>query len=178
MNMKKLFVLILFTFGLTFTGFPQTNTYYQNKNILSPKDFYNISFNGLTLKRIIATKGDAAKVNDLFGMSMETSKSDDSNYYWINFWNGAISLTFDELVGNLDLSGLDVLNKSVAVKIGDKLIHLGDSIDKLGSVKIFTGINSGIKFILFLPQGADGQSLRIDFDPATKIITKIKYRST
>lgn len=178
MILRKLFVLILLAFGLTITGFSQTNTYYQNKNTLSPEDFYNISFNGITLQSIIATKGDPAKVDALFGMSMTQSKSNDPNYCWINFGNGSINLTFDELVGNLDLSGLDVLNKSVAVKIGDKVIHLGDSTDKLGSVKIFTGINTGTKFILFLPQGADGQSLRIDFNPATKTITKITYKAT
>ncbi len=176
--MKKLFVLVLFTLVLTFSGFSQTSIYYQNKNILSSEGFYNISFNGITLVSIIVTKGVPAKVNALFGMPMETSKSNDSNYNWTNFSNGAISLSFDELIGKLDLSSLNVLNKSVAVKIGDKVIHLGDSIDKLGSVKIFTGINTGIKYILFLPQGADGQSLRIDFDPATRIITKISYMAT
>ena len=178
MNMKRLFVLILFTFGLTFTGFSQTNIYYQNKNIISSEDFYNISFNGITLGSIMDTRGDPAKVNALFGMSMEANKSDDPNYYWINFISPAVSFTFDELIGNLDLSGFEVHNNTVAVKIGGKIIHIGDTIEKLGNIKIFTGKISGTKFILYLPQGADGQSLRIDFDPATKIITKISYMAT
>ena len=176
--MKNIILTTLLFFGILSSGYSQSNTYYQNKNVLPPKDFYNVSFNGITLRSIIYTKGDPAKVDVLFGTSMQVEKSKDTNYYWINFISPAVSFTFDELIGNLDLSGFEVHNNTVAVKIGGKIIHIGDTIEKLGNIKIFTGKISGTKFILYLPQGADGQSLRIDFDPATKIITKISYMAT
>jgi len=177
--MKKLLSTTFLLLGILLTGYGQTNPYYQNKNVLPPEEFYNISFNGITLGSIIDTKGDPVKVNALLGTNMKIEKSKDPNYYWINFISTAVSFTFDELISSpADLSGLDVENNTVVVKISGRIIQIGDSIDKLGNVKIFTGKVSGTKFILYIPQDADGQSLKIDFNPTTKIITKISYSAT
>jgi len=175
--MKNIVLTTLLFFGILLTGYGQTNLYYQNNNILPPEDFYNISFNGITLGSIIDTKGDPAKVNTLFGMTMEANKSNDPNYFWINFGNDAIGFTFDELIGDLDLSRLEVKSNQVAVKIGDKIIHIGDSIEKLGNIKILTQTD-GNKVILFITKESDGVWISIDFNPTTKIITKISYMAT
>ncbi|VAW28021.1 hypothetical protein MNBD_BACTEROID07-392 [hydrothermal vent metagenome] len=121
--MKRLFVLILFTFGLTFTGFSQTNTYYQNMNIISWDEFTHVSFEGITLGNIMQTKGDTTKVNALFGKPMQYRKSNDPNYYWISLGNSDISFSFDELASGL--SSLEVESPKVAVKIGSKISILG-----------------------------------------------------
>ena len=172
--MKKLFVLVLFAFGITFTGFSQTNTYYQNKNVISWDEFTHVSFNGITLGKIMQTKGDTTKVNALFGKSMQYRKSNDPNYYWISFGNSDISFSFDELASGM--SSLEVESPKVAVKIESKIIHIGDSIDKLGNVKILTGTD-GNKSIEFLSEDADDEWISIEFDQSTKKITKISFKS-
>ncbi len=215
--MKKLFVLVLFAFGITFTGFSQTNTYYQNKNVISWDEFTHVSFNGITLGKIMQTKGDTTKVNALFGKSMQYRKSNDPNYtncnskfpirnlgfyngkcrynsktsrlnemkicdilmynryyYWISFGNSDISFSFDELASGM--SSLEVESPKVAVKIESKIIHIGDSIDKLGNVKILTDTD-GNKSIEFLSKDADDEWISIEFDQSTKKITKISFKS-
>ncbi len=173
--MKKLLLTTILFFGIFLTGYSQTNPYIQNKNVISWDEFTDISFNDITLGSIKHTRGDPAKVNALFGVTMKVEKSDDPNYYWISFHNSDISFSFDELVTSpAVLSSLDVENNTVAVKIGNKIIHIGDSIDKLGNVKILTNTD-GSKSILFLSEPADDQWVSVDFNQSTKIITKIYY---
>lgn len=173
MKQSVLFGFLFFDMIITAAG--QTSIYMLNKNVLSVTDFYNISFDSITLKSIIDTKGDPAKVDSLFGMNMEKNKSDDPGYYWINFGSSTISFTFDEMVTEpADLSKLDVVNKSVAIKIGTTIFHIGDPISKLGNVKVFT-LDNGKRVIIFLPEQTDGIWLSVDFDQATELITKVEY---
>lgn len=176
--MKKIILSALFMFGIISLCSGQTNLYYQDKNIISYDEFTGISFNGITLGQIMQTKGNPAKVNALFGTTMQFVKSKDStSYYWINFGSPTISFTFDELVTSpADLSGLDVDSKLVSIKIGNAVFHIGDPITMLGDVKILTRTD-GSKSIVFLSEDADDQWVSIEFDQVTKLITKVEYRT-
>jgi len=177
-EMKKILLLTALLFSIILTNYGQTNPYFQNMNIISWDEFTNISFNGISLGEIMRTKGNPVKVDSLFGMTMKIEKSKDPNYYWINFISTSLSFTFDESVTSpAALSNLDVASNTVAVMIGGKIIHIGDSIDKLGNVKILTGTD-GSKSIEFLSESADDQWVSIEFDQTTKIITKIFYLAT
>jgi hypothetical protein len=173
--MKKLLLISLLFLGAIITGTAQTSDYTLNNNVLSVDEFYNISFDGITLKSIIDTKGDPAKVESLFGMNMEKNKSNDPDYYWINFISPKISFTFDELVTSpADLDRLDVDSELVTIKIGNTVFHIGDPITMLGDVKILTRTD-GSKSIVFLSEDADDQWVSIEFDQVTKLITKVEY---
>lgn len=173
--MKNLILISFLFFGSIMTGTPQWSTYILNKNVLSIDEFYNISFDGITLKSIIDTKGDTAKVDSLFGTTMKIEKSDDPQYYWINFINPKISFTFDELATSpADLDVLDVDSKLVNIKIVNTVFHLGDPISKLGKTNIYTQPD-GTKTIIFIPEQTDGIWLSVEFDQATKLITKVEY---
>ncbi len=172
--MKKLFLVLFYFIGMHFLGYGQTNSYFQDMNFISWDEFTHISFDGITLGKIMQTKGDTTKVNALFGKSMQYRKSNDPNYYWISFGNSDISFSFDELASGL--SSLEVESPKVAVKIESKIIHIGDSIDKLGNVKILTDTD-GNKSIEFLSKDADDEWISIEFDQSTKKITKISFKS-
>jgi len=172
--MKKLFLALFFFFGIHFLSYGQVNSYFQDMNFISWDEFTHISFNGITLGSIMQTKGDTTKVNGLFGKPVPYRKSDDPNYYWISFGNSDISFSFDELASGL--STLEVKNPQVAVKIGSNIIHIGDSVDKLGNVKALTGTD-GNKSIEFLSKDADDEWISIEFNQSTKKITKISFKT-
>lgn len=73
--MKQLILSGFLFFDMIMTGDGQTSAYTLNKNVLLVTDFYNISFDGITLGSIIDTKGDSTKVNNLFGTNMKIEKS-------------------------------------------------------------------------------------------------------
>lgn len=165
--------LLFFCFLLN--GIGQTSTYTSNKNVLSPEDFYNISFNGVTLGKIIDTQGVPAEINSLFGKTIPFSKSDNPDYYRIGFKADSIYVNFSELsTSPADLSSLYTINKSVVIKIGTTTFHIGDPISKLGNIHVYTQPN-GNQTVIFLPDQTDGIWLSVEFDQTTKLITKVEY---
>lgn len=167
-NMKNILtILILLIFGCVEA---------QNINQLSSQEFENISINGHSLQTIWQTNGEQVSVQNLFGIASSITNSDPTpgSLSLLYVYNG-LELSFTSLIPSKgNLSGFEISNPSPTLKVKGIGVNIGENISKLGVVKINI-TKSGGKNIVFSPINDETIYLVIDFDPITKLITKIKY---
>lgn len=165
--MKK--SILLFT---TFIFFG--NTCYAQKNSLSDSD--EIKINGVNFMNIKQTYGDETSIKILFENDFTVKESDEPTPRR-SFWNNEVYFSF-EGEETLNLVTLR-LKMGSNLLIGGKNISVGDSIHKLGEVKIFERNDmGGLGMILFVPQDGNCDcSIKVEFEKETTLITKIEYNS-
>jgi len=139
-------------------------------NIISNSDFDNIKINNIALTDIKKTFGKQTKVESLLGAT--TSYEDNGFYYYFKF-NG-LKLDFSISGRKPYIESLDVLSNETTFTIKGITVTVGDPISKLGDVALTTGRN-GAKSVLFAECDECDVFINIDFDQATKKITKINY---
>jgi hypothetical protein len=161
-SMKLSLSLFLTTFCLTILNCQST------PNILSKSEFYNISFNEMTIQDLIESEGDLNELSVHFGEPVKSN---------INEKIGIKGYTFSSFrIGFREgLSGFTVLNNKVIVNIAGKALKIGDHINVLGNEIVFNTDLNGDKSILFQFCEGCNNYISIDFDQETKLITEIKY---
>ena len=150
----------------------------QNHNSsLTFDEYKSIEIGGVTLNSINETRGRHQDLNTLFNTSFqyyETSIPDDYREVSSN----SLNIGFDNDSNQLDyeISHIKVLSSSIQVKILNKNISIGDSIDSLGSVDIKNNSvaykidSSSNQFFL-----TRVNFLLIVFDENTRLITEIEF---
>lgn len=173
-TLNFLSVLCIICFNLTMQG--QTN-------ILSGSESFwsSLKINGIKLDNIDEIKGDKAKLENklknLFGNDMKKTRVDDSlDIHYFKSEKKGLYLDFENFQNTYFLYSLYITNKNSNINILGVTLTIGDSINKLGNVKIDYKDNE----IRFIPDPAYTDCciyLRIKFDPKTKKITNIDYYS-
>jgi len=165
--MKK--SIILLTFSIFFG-----NSCHSQKNYLSDKE--ELKINGINFNDIRDAKGNESYMKKLFGEDLNLKKSNEPTPR-VSFWNDSFYCSFegDESFNLVYLR----IKKESDFLIKDKIIRLGDSINKLGEVKVFNNQpNNLIGLILFIPlEGNCDCSFSIQYNNQSKLIEKIEYNS-
>ena len=172
--MKRFLLILLSLFAIQ--AFGQTNQTGQNKNVLSTAEFYQISFNGISLKQIIRTQGKPARVNQLFGKKFPFEKANNPDQYWINFDDDSLSFTFYvNYPEPAILTALEVESPQITVKAHSLSFHLGDPVAQLKGVTYSMDKIARTQCIIFVPGNEKDRYFRVDFNPFTKRISRISY---
>ncbi|RJE71499.1 hypothetical protein [Reichenbachiella sp. MSK19-1] len=170
--MKKILIYTLLTFA-TLESFAQVN-------VLSKTQFENIKVNGKTLKQIRDAKADVNKVEAMFGSAESMTISPPNQMPWtatfeylgMHLWYDDKQVSQHETAITLTNLMIDAPNRTVT--INEVTIKIGDNIKRLGNTVKNIGKNEK-KSILYVDDPLSTELFYVDYDPSTKIITKIGY---
>ena len=107
-----------------------------NPNYLTSNDYSNIQINGVTLKAINDSKGEANVIDNLFSSNFTYEEISFPDPYRM-FRSLGMYISFDKNhLNEFEIAHLTVSSDNIEVKVGNNTIRVGDSIDSLGAVNI------------------------------------------
>lgn len=171
--MKKIISKIFVLIAIMFTSCAKS----QNNNLLSFDQYKSIEIGGVTLNSINETRGVHQDLNNLFNKSFQYSETDiPDNYREVSSSDFTIEFINNSHQTDYEISSIKILSNDVQVKIVDKNISIGDSIDSLGNVEIKNNtvsykINSNSSQFLL----TSISFLLVVFDENTRLVTGIEF---
>jgi hypothetical protein len=171
--MKNTLKILLFI--LPFIGCSQTNY-----NELTNTDYYNITFNNVTISQLSEFQGNNNDLNQLLNVSFENTSNDPEDEAK-TFESDDIRISYFGYPPNMELSGISVLNINIPVVINGVTIMLADNVSLLGygnqNFNSFVSSNYPNKsYAIFKPEFEDSY-VSVTFITITGIITEIEYVS-
>ena len=140
-------------------------------------DFNDVKINNISLLDIQKTLGNPLKMEILFGKPLKKIIDPDGDFYSYDFVGFHIG--FSAMVAGAThekplIGGFDIINNKSSISIKGKIVTIGDSINKLGTV-IFSTTTKGSKSIVYQECDGCNNYISIQFDQNTLKITKIYY---
>jgi hypothetical protein len=144
-------------------------------NLITPLEFKQISFNGISIQKLYNAKGSVDTFKSYFGTPIKEDK--DTKGAGLTYTNNFIGIDIEfERVTRLEIN-----DATWAITIKGNSFKVGDSVSKFqqifgNSLKVIVPPNNpNKKFIGFSYANNDFDSITIYLDPQTNKVTQILY---
>ena len=170
--MKKYIILLIVLVTLSNRFYAQVNVNLLEENIFATE----LLFNEKCIEDIDATNGDQLKMEEIFGNTLTRSEQITETGTQVVYIGSGIKFIFkknEDTSSILSLRAIEVSNSSPVVKLQNKLISVGNSVNILASAQ--KSKYQSKNYILYKVDSYVDMALIVNYNASTSTIVSINY---